>query len=279
MCPTCGGSAIEDLFTKDSYTYVACRDCGSGRLDPIPTDTDRLYGGDYFEGGTVTGGYANYAADEQLHRRNASARLGIIHGTGGDPPGRILELGSGYGYFLDEAQRAGWTASGVDVSEHARRQAADLGVEVAPELASGDADEDVFAAFQVLEHMPDPYGALVTAVQRLAPGGLVVIETWDRSHWAARLFGRSWQQISPPAVIHLFTEGGLRTMAARLGLTDISVHPTPKLVSVGAVAGQLAMRYRGAEKVLHRAQASRLGTRAVRYGFGDLVTLTARKPR
>lgn len=280
MCPACGGGGTEPLLEKDGFHYVACIDCGSARIEPIPAlDLADFYGRSYFEGGSVAGGYAAYGIDEPVHRRNAAARLEIVHQAGFEPPGRILELGSGYGYFLDEARKQGWTVSGVDISPHARRVAAGLGLDVVPETLDGDSDVDILAAFQVLEHMQNPRKALAAALDRLAAGGLVMIETWDRSHWAARVFRSRWQQISPPAVMHLFTEAGLRTLAAGLGLAAINVKPTPKLVSLGAVAGQLAIDYPAAQRAFSWVRESAAGQRAARYGFGDLVTLTARKPR
>lgn len=279
MCPACGSSGIEPLFDIDDFHYVSCQDCGSGRLYPLPgPEVVGLYDRDYFEGGTVTGGYSGYGADEPLHRRNAHARLDIIRAAGKEPPGRIVELGSGYGFFLAEARAAGWDVTGADISSHARQASAALGVGITEGLAAVAATADVFAAFQVFEHMPDPFKAFQEGVSLLEPGGMVVVETWDRSHRLARIFGKRWQQASPPAVIHLFTGAGLRTMAARAGLENIAIQPSAKTVSVAAVSGQLATQHPRLERPLARIRDSRVGRRPLTYRLGDLVTLTARKP-
>lgn len=121
MCPACGSAEAGPLFDRGDHRYVACATCGSGRLYPLPVlDPADLYSAGYFVGGTVAGGYSDYAVDEPLHRRNAVDRLGRITGAGSRPPGRIIEIGAGYAYFLDEARRSGWEVAGTDVSAHAR---------------------------------------------------------------------------------------------------------------------------------------------------------------
>lgn len=137
---------------------------------------------------------------------------------------------------------------------------------------------DVLAAFQVLEHMVDPFDALAGGVELIRSGGMVIAETWDRGHWMASTLGRRWQQVSPPSVIHLFTADGLRKMASRLGLVDVRIRPTTKYVSLGAVAGQIATDRPRFKPTRDRARRSALGARPIKYRFGDLVTLTARKP-
>ena len=237
-----------------------------------------MYGADYFVGGTIPGGYADYGVDEALHRRNATDRLARVAAAGFHPPGRVVEVGSGYGFFLAEARQRGWEVGGSDVSAHARRQAAQLDIHLTSTAAELTGHADVLAAFQVIEHMSDPCTELIPGLELLRSGGLLIIETWDRNHWLARTLGRRWQQVSPPSVIHLFTSEGIGLMARRAGLVEVEVQPTPKYVSLGAVAGQVATGRPRWKAPIDQLRRSRLGAKPMRYRFGDLVTLTARKP-
>jgi len=241
-------------------------------MDPL-----NLYSVDYFVGGTVAGGYVDYGVDEPLHRRNAVDRLRRVADAGLEPPGRLVEIGAGYAFFLDEARRLGWEIAGTDISSYARARAAQLHIDLAAELVEVPGPADVLAAFQVLEHIVDPFAALASGVELVRRGGLVIVETWDRGHWMARALGRRWQQVSPPAVIHLFTAAGVEHLAARVGLVDVVIRATPKYVSLGAVAGQVATDRPRLKPPLERLRSSKLGRRSIKYGFGDLVTLTAHK--
>ena len=279
MCPACGTVAASPLFQSGDYRYVSCDRCESARLDPLPSlDPASLYGPRYFHGGTVAGGYADYAADEDLHRRNARDRLARLAAVGATAPGRLIEVGSGYGYFLSEAEAAGWDVTGTDVSAHAREQAAGLGLRLASDPSKLNGPADVLAMFQVLEHMLDPWSTFELGLALVRAGGRVIVETWDRSHWVARRFGRRWQQVSPPAVVYMFTSAGLLLMARRAGLVDVVIRPSPKYVSIGAAAGHVTVDRPRLRPAFDRIAGSRIGRRPIRYGFGDLVTMTARRP-
>ena len=104
------------------------------------------------------------------------ARLGC------EPPARVLELGCGGGCVSAALARAGYAVTGVDghlprvLEAAARAPQAHFIVE---DLSQANAlpetvDFDAVGLFDVLEHLDDPRAALVQALQRVRPGGLVV---------------------------------------------------------------------------------------------------------
>jgi SAM-dependent methyltransferase len=73
------------------------------------------------------------------------------------------------------------------------------------------------------EHVPDPRATLAAAVERLRPGGRIVIRLpvmgsalWDR-------YGVDWWELDPPRHLFLFTPWSLERLAADLGLRLESV--------------------------------------------------------
>lgn len=280
-CPNCTHSSVSPLFIKDGFQYIKCRACGGAWLasPQAESESERLYEVDYFVG-SRNGGYLDYEADAPLHERNAERRLALVHRHYSGPSGDMLDVGCALGFFLQRAKQRGWRTVGLDISPWARRRAAQrFGLDVRADLRScTDESFDVVTAFQVLEHMPHPASALAEIYRCLRPGGLLVIETWDRQSWIARLFGRHWQQVTPPSVVHLFTRRSLVQSLTRQGFDAVTFHRVSKLVSLRFVASLLAQKHpRQLDFLSAVAQRSWLGALAFPYSLGDLITVAAQK--
>ena len=281
-CPACGYDRTRPLFAVLGAKYVACAQCGLARMSPMPPASDLLskFGSAYFEGGSIPGGYDDYAADEALHRANARSRLAQIAKQHPGPPGRYLDIGCAFGYALDEARKAGWDAVGVEPSPGAAARARGLGLDVyadpAAALAAHPEGFDVVSLCQVLSHVPDPARVVREAAACIKPSGLLFIETWRRDAFVARLSGRHWHVISPPTVVWLETTASLRVLLARSGLDIIDWTAGHKRVSVRFVAALLKDRPAPTFLMRFVQRAARALARvSLLYPFHDLIWITS----
>jgi SAM-dependent methyltransferase len=99
------------------------------------------------------------------------------------------------------------------------------------ELFSSSQQFDVVSMIQVIAHFFDIRQALQKATELTRPGGLWLIETWDRNSWFARIFGRQWHEYSPPSVLHWFSSSGLSRFISQFGFSEIARGKPKKRIS------------------------------------------------
>ena len=135
--------------------------------------------------------------------------------------GRYLDVGCGSGGALGVAQSLGWQVAGVEMdaaaAAKARRFTARLHVGDLQAAPFGTGEFDVISAYHVLEHVPDPVGAVRRMLGWLAPGGLLVVEVPNAGGLGARLFGRAWSGLELPRHLSHFTPETLGRTARQAG--------------------------------------------------------------
>jgi SAM-dependent methyltransferase len=229
-CCVCGIEGTV-LYRLPPFGVVRCPVCELVFVSPRLTSAalQRLYDEPaYFEGG-VYGAQSPWSPAMVLQRTWTAGRLAAISRLR-PAPGRLLEVGSGYGLFLAEARRAGFDVRGVELSrtgaEHAR---GGLGLDVFNgQLADAPTDvADVVCFWDTLEHVPDPLEFLREVRLRLAPDGAFALSVPYFSSVPARLLRSRWWTLKPEQHIWHFTPATLRLVAARAGLAITSVHTSP----------------------------------------------------
>jgi SAM-dependent methyltransferase len=134
---------------------------------------------------------------------------------------RLLDVGSGPGYFLLHGQQRGWSVRGIEPSAQAAAHSRGLGLEIVNAFLDDDTAEtlgtyDVVNLNEVLEHVPDPRDALRLAFGRLEPGGLIsLMVPNDYSPFQAALrdacgFQPWW--VAPPHHVNYFDVASIQRL-------------------------------------------------------------------
>ena len=105
---------------------------------------------------------------------------------------RLLDIGCGGGLLCEPMTRLGFQVTGVDASERnigtASAHAAEQGLVIDYRattaedlLAAGERPFDVILNMEVIEHVADPGAYLRDCARLLAPGGLMIVATLNRT--------------------------------------------------------------------------------------------------
>lgn len=220
-CPLCGRDDPRPTpYAQEPFRVVRCTGCRLWYLSPRLTReaTDAFYrGNDYFAGGKA--GYTDYARQEKSLRNTFRRLLGDLK-TLGMTGGRLLEVGTGLGYFLDEARDHFAQRSGVELSPQAAGAAAILAA--AP--VHQDLDEldgkpafDCIVALHVIEHIHEPVAFLRRLTSHLAPGGTLVLAAPHMGSIWRHVMGRYWPSFKYPEHVAFYDATTLKRPFAELG--------------------------------------------------------------
>lgn len=216
---------MQQSFKVNDYNVLECEVCGhqSADLPVITSHVDAIYTDEYFFGGGA--GYTDYLTESDLlidHGRRYAKILSRY-----TKPGLMLDVGAAAGFLLQGFVDQGWKGVGIEpnarMAEHARSQ---LGIDVdvgSFETFQADKRFDLITMIQVIGHFVDVQKAFEVAYKHLAASGFILVESWDRESWTARLFGKRWHEYSPPSVVHWFSKDGLKQLGARYGLKTIAI--------------------------------------------------------
>ena len=105
-----------------------------------------------------------------------------------------LDVGCGAGLLAEPLARLGATVTVVDAAPEliavAKAHAAGQGLEIdyrAVGVEALDGQYDLVTALEVIEHVADPQAFVRSLAQRLAPGGLLILSTPNRTAWSRLL--------------------------------------------------------------------------------------------
>ena len=277
-CPLCAARQARVALALNGYQVFRCAACGFQFVHPTPTPGELAR---YYD--------QSYAVPLERYARNSARNTGRIADLERWQPGRgrLLEVGASYGHSLAAAQARGWHVAGVDLSPTASRYArAQFGLPV----FTADLLDAPFAArsfdaaimWHVLEHTHNPSAQIARLFDLLRPGGVLGLRVPNIAGFGARVAGRLWNWMCPPAHLWYFSPQTLPRLLAQHGFDILEVATlrgdgnNPYQHTLVALGGQLnALRQRLARAGMPRQQLHDNAQPAMHATCGDpAVTLT-----
>ncbi len=238
-CILCGNegrllySGLKDRLGNDDreWSFLRCakEDCGLIWLAPRPgpEEVEELYPENYY-----THEITRETVGRKLIQKAKKSRIGkalgfyaYLHGVA---PGRLLDVGCGSGYYLNEMRELGWRVEGLDPDEHAVRVAQEIyGLKVnlgtLEDIRLESDSFDVITVNHVLEHVLDPVQLIQECNRILKPNGLLLVSTPNYDSLGHRIFRDRWLSLDVPRHLYLFSEKNLKEMARSCGFGEIKL--------------------------------------------------------
>ena len=199
--------------------------------------------------------------------------------------GRLLDVGCGTGFLLDEARKYGWEVYGVELSKWAVGYARDqLGltnvIQATPKEAAYPPNYfDAVVLRDSIERLTDPKSTLIEIRRILKPEGIICVNTPDISSLISKILRARWWGVKQ---LHLyyFTRKSLYKMLNTTGFLPLKTKTHARIFT----AKYLVNKFKDYNETLYKIGDFLTGRfidkdRLITINFRDQIEVYARKMR
>lgn len=242
-CVACGAERLKREFEKNSFAYSSCQDCGTLFQSPRPpiaafeafyrdSVSSRYWAEEFFPA-------VAEARREKIFRPRVERLSSLCH-TKNISVERLIDVGAGYGIFLDEWRKVKPSTQllAVEPSKSLAAECRSKGFDVVEDIAENVSDHnnhaDLVVCFEVLEHVYDPLSFVKTLSNLVKPGGYIFVSTLCVDGFDIQMLWDKSNSIFPPHHINFLSVAGFERLFARAGLVEVDV-TTPGQLDVDIV--------------------------------------------
>ena len=242
-CVACGASDLGFAFEKNGFPYSVCRGCGTLLQSPRPplaafeafyrdSVSSRFWANEFFPA-------VAEPRREKIFRPRVE-RLAGLCAEAGVPVSELVEVGAGYGIFLDEWRkrfpetRLLAIEPGAALAAECRAKGFEVVEDVVENVVGHCGQADLVVCFEVLEHVYSPLAFLQCLSGLARPGGYVCVTTLGVDGFDIQLLWERSNSIFPPHHINFLSVEGFHRLFERAGLKDAQV-TTPGVLDVDIV--------------------------------------------
>ena len=273
-CIICNSS----IFKPYVKVLKQCVNCGHivADVDTGSISFKNIYNLSYFKGGA----YLDYVKDGTSFERNFRNRLKALRKY--CPQGKLLEIGSAYGFFLNLARQY-FSVAGYEICREAAdyaRENFSLDVKTTDFLENNlaDASFDVVVMWDVIEHLPNPQDFIEKIYRILKKGGIFVLTTGDIGSLLALYQRKKWRLIHPPLHIHYFSKKTITNLLNKFNLRAINISYPGYWRSIRQISHNLfVLSGNHKESVFKLINSTPLANICIYLNLFDIMQVTSKK--
>ena len=221
-CLICGSEKLKQLSGYyERHELVACENCGFVFMERIPTlDELNAY-------------YSKYSYSESDYMSPITIRiynLWLDEFERYRKNNKILDVGCGRGWFLQEAKKRGWEVYGTEFSEAAIELCESEGIKMTGGQLTSDsfhAEEfDVITSIEVIEHINNPKEEIAYIHKFLRKGGMFYCTTPNFNSYLRFYLKADYDIIKYPEHLSFYTRATLKRLLNKQGFKTKKVLTT-----------------------------------------------------
>ena len=217
-CDLCGGETFDTLFVKEGFPHVRCRGCGLVFVNPrLSAHLDMQ----------KTSGTGSMGEDCLTRPQRRRLQKEITQMEPFRKLNRMLEVGAGRGWFLQEAANMGWEPWALEINQdalaHLENKRIDHIIDQPAEEFSAEVLFDVIRMWDVIEHLRSPRRALENIYRALRPGGLLRLSTTNFACLSRWVNGPEWVYLNGSDHIVLFEPSTMDRLLTETGFSNVRI--------------------------------------------------------
>jgi cyclopropane fatty-acyl-phospholipid synthase-like methyltransferase len=224
-------------FRLREFNFFDCPQCTLRFVSPRYLASD-IYDNDYFEGASHGFGFTNYEEDKIASQEYLRKYLKWIRALNRAKSEKLLDVGAANGYFVDLANKSGFSALGLEISQSAVDWAVKLErpvIQGTLETLNNGVVYDVITALDVLEHVPDPLNFLKIVRTKISDDGIVLINVPYAGSAFSKISGKRWHAYLPPEHWMYFNKKSLRRVLEMAGFEVVTFRVISKSFTFGYI--------------------------------------------
>lgn len=216
-CFLCGNQNLDLVYSLSEKDIVRCPNDGLF-LAKIKT-LDKLYGETYFE---------NSPHPIGSNKKYFENKLTVIKNLTGETKPTVLDVGCGWGDFLEMLESEKIRYLGIDADREAinicKTKGLTCSLATIEELIKNNKQPySAITLFQVIEHLENPIKLLTSAKKLLKKNGMILITTPNNDTPLRKIFGSRWSVYNEPSHFVFYNKKTLVKTLVKVGLKPVSV--------------------------------------------------------
>ncbi|MFA6016878.1 MAG: class I SAM-dependent methyltransferase [Patescibacteria group bacterium] len=220
-CYLCHQTNVNSVYTINDRLIYRCQN--DGLFFAIDKKSEKFqYNNDYF-------GSSPYNQKQIFNDRYFQEKLDKIIGLSNEKLPNILDVGCGWGNFLQVIKNNRLPYLGIDLSSSAIKICNEKGLNCQKadliDLSKIKGQKySIITFFQVIEHLQDPIIYLQAAKKLLKKNGVLLITTPNNNSPLRHLFGPNWSVYNTPSHYFFYSKNSLQQLLKAAGFTIFKVN-------------------------------------------------------